>query len=736
MNLKRKVLVSQTVLLIGTIGIISAVSVFSIYNKGKTDVQSYQTAQIDAAKEKLITSVEMVASLLEHALNQNDPEVLQQAFKEISTIRYDNNEGYFWITDNQLPYPTMVMHGIREKDAGQILDNEKFNTLIDHPDKNLYQYLVENCRLNGKAYADYKMHKPGVEGYIPKMAYAYQLKDSNLIVYTGIYMDQVAKNVAIQQEIIEDQIFSIIYWIIGLTVFILIGSLLAINHFSSLIIHTILKVKETLKDLARGQVANRLELQGNDEIHEMVDSLNQLIIKFNKYIQIANDIGNGKLSTTKHQFQKEDQLGMSLHEMQINLATVIQEIKVVIRSIGIEGNLQVEVPTKGKTNSWKELATGINDMTNAIRIPFLSMNESIAKMAIGDLSFRIENNYPGEIGEIVDNLNGSLDEFSHLINHITDLVDFIETVSEENASSGNEMKIASNEMNSAITEISNGANNQVSSIEASSQRIEKITSFSAELNTEIEKISKKASLGKGESERGLSIMRQMKDSFSTVLKQSSDAHKSFEILRNRSVEINKIVTVISEIASQTNLLALNAAIEAAQAGEAGRGFAVVADEIRNLAESSKKSVLEIEYLIQGIQQETSISMEYIQSMTSGIQTSEQFTKTASDKFHSIDESTKETALLSKRILEASNQLVEDTRQIVHNTESVIVIAEQTASGAEELTTSSQQFSNGMESYLEKSESLHEKALKLKQKLSSITVIKSLDTVGYYLTTET
>ncbi|MBR10979.1 MAG: hypothetical protein CMP48_25280 [Rickettsiales bacterium] len=736
MSFKRKVLYSQTALLIGTIGIISTICIVSIYRKGQADVQSYRDTLINASREKLITSVEIAASLLEKAVRQDDSISLQLAIQEISTIRYDDNEGYFWITDNKLPFPTMIMHGVRKNDAGQTLDDKKFNTLIDYPEKNLYQYLVENCLKDGQAFANYKMHKPDVEGYIPKMAYAYLIPDSNLIVYTGIYMDQIAINVAIQQKIIEDQIFNTIYWIIGLTMIILLGSLLAINYFSGKVINTILQVKESLRELAKGKLVKRLELQGNDEIHEMVDSLNQLIIKFGKYIHLANDISDGKLSDSNHQFHQEDQLGRSLQEMQTNLSTVIEEINLVIKSIVLEGNLQMEIPTVAKSNSWKELAVGINEMTSAIRTPFLSMNGVISKMAGGDLSCRIENTYPGEIGQIVINLNSSLDELCYLINHISEMVDYVENVSEENSTSVHEMKIASNEMNSAISEISNGANNQVSRIESSSQSIEKITSFSAELSREIEKISSKAANGKDESEQGLTIMQQMNDSFGKVLNQSIDATRSFEQLRNRSLEINKIVTVISEIASQTNLLALNAAIEAAQAGDAGRGFAVVANEIRNLAEDSKHSVLEIKHLVHGIQEDTSTSMQYIQSMSSGIQTSEHFTKAASEKFHSIDQSTRETALLSKRILNASTQLVEDTRQIVTNTESVIVIAEQTASGAEELTTSSDQFAKGMESYLYKSEELHEKALKLKDKLSSITLLNTHQTKTFLATLET
>ena len=100
---------------------------------------------------------------------------------------------------------------------------------------------------------------------------------------------------------------------------------------------------------------------------------------------------------------------------------------------------------------------------------------------------------------------------------------------------------------------------------------------------------------------GYDIMNKTVDTIRSLSSIVDDTSVKLAILESDTMSIGDILNVNNGIAEQTNLLALNAAIEAARAGEQGRGFSVVADEVRNLAQRTQESTLQVQNLIEKLQ---------------------------------------------------------------------------------------------------------------------------------------
>ena len=89
-------------------------------------------------------------------------------------------------------------------------------------------------------------------------------------------------------------------------------------------------------------------------------------------------------------------------------------------------------------------------------------------------------------------------------------------------------------------------------------------------------------------------------------------------LQSSSRDIQKVVDLISAIASQTHLLALNATIEAARAGDAGLGFTVVASEVKALAAETSRATTNITQSVSSIQTGSSTAVDAMGAVTDTI----------------------------------------------------------------------------------------------------------------------
>lgn len=145
---------------------------------------------------------------------------------------------------------------------------------------------------------------------------------------------------------------------------------------------------------------------------------------------------------------------------------------------------------------------------------------------------------------------------------------------------------------------------------------------------------------------------------------------------NKAEEIEKVIQMIEEIAKQTNLLALNASIEAARAGEEGKGFAVVAEEIRKLAEDSNAFAKDIRNIIDELKK----SFEYA---TATMEYTDKITKKQTDNVNKTKESFEKIAIYINKARDIVQGLNKSASLLYNKKDELITIAEEILSLAEE-----------------------------------------------------
>ena len=233
--------------------------------------------------------------------------------------------------------------------------------------------------------------------------------------------------------------------------------------------------------------------------------------------------------------------------------------------------------------------------------------------------------------------------------------------------SSEELSSVAQQMSSSSEQTATQSNVAASSAESVSKNVSTVATAAEEMSAATREISKNAS--------------DAARVAATAVKVAGDTSKTVNKLGESSVEIGKVIKVITSIAQQTNLLALNATIEAARAGEAGKGFAVVANEVKELAKQTAVATEDIGQKIDAIQADTKGSVEAITHISTIIN---QINEIQSTIASAVEEQTATTTEIARNAGEAAS----GSTEIARNIASVSSAARDTSEGAGKTLTSS------------------------------------------------
>ncbi len=246
----------------------------------------YETLKLEKA-HKTRQMVEVAHSLVAHYYNEqlngqlSEAAARKAAINALAALRY-NDSNYFWINDQTLPTPRMVMHSIIPELAGVVMDDPSYNCATSETPgngkktfhvggrKNIFRAFNDVVRQAEHGYVTYNWPKPLPTGGVsadsyPKLSYVKGFTPWGWVIGSGIYMDDV--NEALYKQIGINIIAGLLLLLTGTAFVIIIHRALT----------PLTEAASELDNIAQGKTTlHPLKIQAQDEVGLLVDSFNRL----------------------------------------------------------------------------------------------------------------------------------------------------------------------------------------------------------------------------------------------------------------------------------------------------------------------------------------------------------------------------------------------------------------------------------------------------------------------------
>jgi len=431
---------------------------------------------------------------------------------------------------------------------------------------------------------------------------------------------------------------------------------------------------------------------------EVMESINSILESevddVKSTLRILNSIADGDFDVKIGNLPgKKNILPETLRAVIANLNEV-NTSAIYLAEKAAQGNFAEKIDESKFKGGWAELAHTLNDLIVSVAEPLMEVEHNIELISKGDFSL-LEGDFKGHFKVLQDACNVTnettlsyIEEMASVLGSIAE-GDLTVSVNQEYIGAYAPIKVALvkivDSLNQIMSDIYVAAEQVVSGAEQMAESSNILTDGTLKQNLAIDELSKSlttihdnavmASTNANSADQSSKASQESVAQGEEFVKSMTDTMNKIKV---SSVDISKIIDVITSIAFQTNLLALNAAVEAARAGEQGRGFSVVAEEVRSLANRSQQSASDTSVVIE---KSSACADEGISSVAEVEATFKNIVSNIDDVSNIISQiaGISEEQLVS---ISAVNESVEDISRVVLDNSA---IAEESSAVSEELS---------------------------------------------------